>query len=92
MNYMVNKKVHSTPLVFTITGEMAPEAIRFLKRVAEKVSAKTREKNSQVMSNIRTRISFKIMKNVPEGANSDSRIGRVCESKHEEKMYYMVGR
>ena len=53
-----------SPLVFTTTGGMAPEAIRFLKRVAEKISAKTREKYSQVMNNIRTRISFEIMRSV----------------------------
>ena len=51
-----------SPLVFTTTGGMAPEATRFLKRVAEKISAKTREKYSQVMSNIRTRISFPALK------------------------------
>ena len=43
---------------------IAPEAIRFLKRVAEKISAKTRQKCSQVMNNIRTRISFEIMRSV----------------------------
>ena len=53
-----------SPLVFTTTGGMAPEATRFLKRIAEKISAKTREKYSQVMSNIRTRISFEIMRSV----------------------------
>ena len=53
-----------SPLVFTTTGGMAPKANRFLKRVAEKISAKTREKYSQVMSNIRTRISFEIMRSV----------------------------
>ena len=53
-----------SPLVFTTTGGMAPEAIRFLKRVAEKISAKTRKKYSQVMNNIRTRISFEIMRSV----------------------------
>ena len=53
-----------SPLVFTTTGGMAPEAIRFLKRIAEKISAKTREKYSQVMNNIRTRISFEIMRSV----------------------------
>ena len=53
-----------SPLVFTTTGGIAPEAIRFLKRVAEKISAKTREKYSQVMNNIRTRISFEIMRSV----------------------------
>ena len=53
-----------SPLVFTTTGGMAPEAIRFLKRVTQRISAKTREKYSQVMNNIRTRISFEIMRSV----------------------------
>ena len=53
-----------SPLVVTTTGGMAPEAIRFLKRVSERISAMTREKYSQVMNNIRTRISFEIMRSV----------------------------
>ena len=32
------------PLVFTTTGGMGPEATRFLKRVAEKLAAKTRKR------------------------------------------------
>ena len=52
------------PLVFTTTGGMAPEAKRFIRRLAELVSAKTRERYSQVMCNIRTRISMDIMRSV----------------------------
>ena len=58
------RKGSFSPLVFTTTGGMAPAATRFWKRVAEKISAKTREKYSQVMSNIRTRFSFEIMRSV----------------------------
>ena len=36
------------PLVFTTTGGTGPEATRFLKRVAEKLSAKTRERYSDL--------------------------------------------
>ena len=43
---------------------MAPEATRFLKRVADKVAVKTREKYSDVMNNIRTRISFEMLRSV----------------------------
>ena len=43
---------------------MGPEATRFLKRVAVKLAAKTREKYSDVMNNIRTRISFEILRSV----------------------------
>ena len=53
-----------SPLVFTTTGGMGPEATRFLKRVAVKLAAKTREKYSDVMNNIRTRISFEILRSV----------------------------
>ena len=53
-----------SPLVFTTTGGMAPEATRFLKRVADKVAVKTREKYSDVMNNIRTRISFEMLRSV----------------------------
>ena len=54
-----------SPLVFTTTGGMGPEATRFLKTVAVKLAAKTREKYSDVMNNIRTRISFEILRSVP---------------------------
>ena len=53
-----------SPLVFTTTGGMGPEATRFLKRVAVKLAAKTREKYNDVMNNIRTRISFEILRSV----------------------------
>jgi len=52
------------PLVFTTTGGMAPEAKRFIRRLAELVSAKTRESYAQVMCNIRTRLSMDIMRSV----------------------------
>ena len=53
-----------SPLVFTTTGGMGPEATRFLKRVAEKLASKTRERYSDVINNIRTRISFEILRSV----------------------------
>ena len=52
------------PLVFTTTGGMAPEAKRFIRRLAELVSVKTRESYAQVMCNIRTRLSMDIMRSV----------------------------
>ena len=36
----------------------------FLKRVAEKLASKTRERYSDVINNIRTRISFEILRSV----------------------------
>ena len=60
------------PLVLTTTGGMAPEAKRFIKRLAAgapaaMISAKTKEDYSQVISNIRTRLSMGIMRSVLVG-------------------------
>ena len=52
------------PLVFTTTGGMAPEARRFIRRLAALTAAKTKEDYSQVMCNIRTRLSIDIMRSV----------------------------
>ena len=40
------------PLVFTTTGGMAPEAKRFIKKLATMMSAKTKEDYSQAISSI----------------------------------------
>ena len=52
------------PLVFTTTGGMAPEAKRFIRRLAVLIATKTNEEYSQVMCNIRTRLSMDIMRSV----------------------------
>jgi len=52
------------PLVFTTTGGMAPEAKRFIRKLAAMIAAKTRESYAQVMCNIRTRLSMDIMRSV----------------------------
>ena len=51
-----------TPLVFSTTGGMAPECTRYHKKVAELISIKTREDYSKVMSYIRTRVRFTLLK------------------------------
>ena len=51
-----------TPLVFSTTGGMAPECTRYHKKVAELVSTKTKEDYSKVMSYIRTRVRFTLLK------------------------------
>ena len=58
------KKGSFVPLVFTTTGGMAPEARRFIRRLAALIAAKTKEEYSQVMCNIRTRLSMDIMRSV----------------------------
>ena len=51
-------------LVFTTTGGIAPEAKRFIRRLAVFIATKTNEDYSQVMCNIRTRLSMDIMRSV----------------------------
>ena len=51
-----------TPLVFTITGGVAPECQVYHKRLAELLSAKKGEDYSTTMSWIRTRISSAILR------------------------------
>ena len=52
--------------VFTTTGGMAPEleAKCFIRRLAVLIATKTKEDYSQVMCNIRTRLSMDIMRSV----------------------------
>ena len=54
----------SCGFVFTTTGGMAPEAKRFIRRLAVLIATKTNEEYSQVMCNIRTRLSMDIMRSV----------------------------
>ena len=46
---------------------MAPEAKRFIKRLAAMISAQTKEDYSQVISNNRTRLSMDIIRSVLVG-------------------------
>jgi len=56
------EKATFTPLVFSTTGGMAPECTRFHKKVAQLVSKKTKEEYSHVMSHLRTRLRFTLLK------------------------------
>ena len=51
-----------TPLVFSTTGGMAPECVKYHKRIAELISNKTHEDYSKVMNHIRTRVRFTLLK------------------------------
>ena len=53
-----------SPLIFSTTGGMGPEATRYHKRVAELISSKRGEKYSDVVNHIRTRIRFSLLKSV----------------------------
>ena len=53
-----------TPLIFSTTGGMGPEATVYHKRVAELISAKKKEEYADVMKHIRTRLRFCILRGV----------------------------
>ena len=53
-----------TPLVFSVSGGMGKECSMFHKHVAEKISIKTEERYEKVLSTIRCKLSFIILKSV----------------------------
>ena len=53
-----------SPLIFSTTGGMGPEATRYHKKIAQLISAKRGEIYSDVVNHIRTRIRFSLLKSV----------------------------
>ena len=51
-----------TPLIFTTSGGMGPEATKFHKRVAELIASKRNENFSDVMNVIRTKLRFCLLR------------------------------
>ena len=51
-----------TPLVFSVTGGVGPECLRFHKHVANMIALKTGERYEKIYSIIRCRISFLILR------------------------------
>ena len=51
-----------TPLIFSTTGGMGPEATKYHKRVAEVISKKKKEEYPDVIKHMRTRIRFAILR------------------------------
>ena len=60
-----------TPLIFSTTGGMGPEATKYHKRVAELISTKRGEVYSDVVNHIRTRIRFSLLKSVLVAVRGD---------------------
>ena len=58
------EKCSFTPLVYSTSGGMAPQALVFHKRLAELVAAKTNEEYCDVISTMRTKLSFALLKSV----------------------------
>ena len=53
-----------SPLIFSTTGGMGPECTKYHKRIAELIATKRGETYSDVVSHIRTRIRFSLLKSV----------------------------
>ena len=58
------EKSSFTPLVFSTTGGMGSECERLNKRLAVLISDKTKERYSHVVSHIRTKLRFSLLKAV----------------------------
>ena len=56
------EKASFTPLVFSTSGGMGEEAIRFYKRVADKMSRKTGQRYSDTITFIRRRLRFDLLR------------------------------
>jgi len=56
------EKSSFNPLVFTTTGGMAPECNRQNKRLAEKIAEKQREQHASVITYIRTKLRFALLR------------------------------
>ena len=85
-----------TPLIFSTTGGMGPESIRYHKRVAELIAAKRGEQYSHVVNHIRTRIRFSLLKSVliavrgvrGRSRNTDSQISDLSLNLTPERQTY----
>ena len=53
-----------TPLIFTTTGGVGPEANRHHKRIAQLMAIKKKGEYSQIISYIRTRLRFNLLKSI----------------------------
>ena len=53
-----------TPLIYTTFGGWGPQATRYHKRLAEKVASKRNEDYSHVLSHMRARVRFSLLRSV----------------------------
>ena len=58
------EKASFVPLIYTTTGGMGPQCERTHKRIAELVAYKRNERYADVMSHIRTRLRFSLLKSI----------------------------
>ena len=60
--FSIKPQATFTPLVFSTTGGMALEASQFLKHLAENISIKNGQRYSDVMSFVRRRLRFDLLR------------------------------
>ncbi len=58
------EKASFVPLIYTTTGGMGPQCEKTHKRIAELVAHKKNERYADVMSHIRTRLRFSLLKSI----------------------------
>ena len=92
-NHRVIEVEHGTftPLVFSTSGGMGPEATKLLKHLASRISAKRQENYSDVMSFLRRRIRFDILKTTVislRGYRGPSKSGSLKEMDFNTKVVY----
>ena len=71
-----------TPLVFSVSGTMAPECQVFIKNLCTKVAEKTNDRYSDVMNWVRCKLSFLCLKSslmCLRGTRTKIRDTYVCE-------------
>ena len=65
-----------TPLVFTTTGDMAAECLRYYSRLAELIADKKAESYANTISWIRAKVSFAILRSAILGPFRRAKISR----------------
>ena len=56
------EKATFTPVVFSTSGGMGPEASKLFKRIAQKMSNKSQQRYSEIISFIRKRLRFELLR------------------------------
>ena len=69
-----------SPLIFTTTGGMGPEATKFHKKLAELISTKRGEQYSDVVNHVRTRLRFALLRCILVAITGQRGRGRTKEA------------
>ena len=85
------EKATFTPLIYSTNGGMAPETLASQKRLAGLIARKTKEAYADVVSHVRTRTSFALLKSILIGVRGIRGKGpRVAEENVAEISYHLI--